>query len=221
MPEIGTPGSESGGRKRAYGLRTAARLRKRRTSHRVPTGYAPPLDSTRIVSVPWERTVSLVFYAGHTTSRWTASTTVPVDARLERDVDVRFETVTPDDLLVRRQGRRCGWSSLDACRNNPLARSMRAPPATRTVSGGQLRGTGRGPPGGRAAGPDEGLHRSRSATPATDSAPSFPAPARSCRGRVPVGKPSPVPAPIPHRVAAARSGRPRSAVAGHRHRLPR
>ena len=156
-----------------------------------------------------------------TTSRWTASTTVPVDARLERDVDVRFETVTPDDLLVRRQGRRCGWSSLDACRNNPLARSMRAPPATRTVSGGQLRGTGRGPPGGRAAGPDEGLHRSRSATPATDSAPSFPAPARSCRGRVPVGKPSPVPAPIPHRVAAARSGRPRSAVAGHRHRLPR
>ena len=34
VPEIGPPGSESGGRKRAYGLRTAARLRKRRTSHR-------------------------------------------------------------------------------------------------------------------------------------------------------------------------------------------
>ena len=34
VPEIGTPGSESGGRKRAYGLRTAARPRKRRTSHR-------------------------------------------------------------------------------------------------------------------------------------------------------------------------------------------
>ena len=32
--------------------RTTARLRKRRTSHRVPTGYAPPLDSTRIWSVP-------------------------------------------------------------------------------------------------------------------------------------------------------------------------
>ncbi len=34
VPAIGTPGSESGGRKRAYGLRTAARPRKRRTSHR-------------------------------------------------------------------------------------------------------------------------------------------------------------------------------------------
>ena len=34
VPAIGTPGSESGGRKRAHGLRTAARPRKRRTSHR-------------------------------------------------------------------------------------------------------------------------------------------------------------------------------------------
>ena len=46
VPEIGTPGSESGGRKRAHGNRPAARLRKHRTSHRLPTGYAPPLDST-------------------------------------------------------------------------------------------------------------------------------------------------------------------------------
>ena len=53
VPEIGTPGSESGGRKRAHGTRPAARRRKRRTSHRLPTGYAPPLDSTRMLSVPW------------------------------------------------------------------------------------------------------------------------------------------------------------------------
>ena len=38
MRESGTPGSESGGRKRAHGC---------------PTGYAPPLDSTRIWSVPF------------------------------------------------------------------------------------------------------------------------------------------------------------------------
>ena len=44
--EIGTPGSESGGRKRAHGSRPAARLRKHRISHRLPTGNAPPLDST-------------------------------------------------------------------------------------------------------------------------------------------------------------------------------
>ena len=36
MPEIGPPGSESGGRKRAHGNRTAARLRKHRMSHRPP-----------------------------------------------------------------------------------------------------------------------------------------------------------------------------------------
>ena len=46
VPEIGTPGSESGGRKRAHGNRPAARVRKHRISHRPPTGYAPPLDST-------------------------------------------------------------------------------------------------------------------------------------------------------------------------------
>ena len=64
VPAIGTPGSESGGRKRAYGLRTAARPRKRRTSHRaLPVTRLPstlhesgryPLAciTTRMVSVP-------------------------------------------------------------------------------------------------------------------------------------------------------------------------
>ena len=36
VPEIGPPGSESGGRKRAHGTRSAARLRKHRMSHRTP-----------------------------------------------------------------------------------------------------------------------------------------------------------------------------------------
>ena len=43
MPEIGPPGSESGGRKRTHGTRPAARLRKRRISHR-------PLPATRLSS---------------------------------------------------------------------------------------------------------------------------------------------------------------------------
>ena len=50
VPEIGTPGSESGGRKRVHGNRPAARLRKHRMCHRPPTGYAPPLDSTLLTS---------------------------------------------------------------------------------------------------------------------------------------------------------------------------
>ena len=58
----------------------------------------------------------------------------PVDARLERD-DVRFETVTLGDLLVSTAGASLRLVVLDACRNNPLARSMQRTAATRTVSG--------------------------------------------------------------------------------------
>ena len=48
VPAIGTPGSETGGRKRAYGLRTAARPRKRRTSHRaLPVTRLPSTNRSR------------------------------------------------------------------------------------------------------------------------------------------------------------------------------
>ncbi len=48
--------------------------------------------------------VLLVFYAGHGIEMDGVNYLVPVDARLERDVDVRFETVTVDDLLVSTTG---------------------------------------------------------------------------------------------------------------------
>ena len=82
--------------------------------------------------------VSLVFYAGHGIEMDGVNYLVPVDARLERDVDVRFETVTIDDLLVSTSGASLRLLILDACRNNPLARSMQRTAATRTVSGGSF-----------------------------------------------------------------------------------
>ena len=82
--------------------------------------------------------VSLVFYAGHGIEMDGVNYLVPVDARLERDVDVRFETVTLDDLLVSTSGASLRLLILDACRNNPLARSMQRTAATRTVSGGSF-----------------------------------------------------------------------------------
>ena len=82
--------------------------------------------------------VSLVFYAGHGIEMDGVNYLVPVDARLERDVDVRFETVTVDDLLVSTTGALLRLLILDACRNNPLARSMQRTAATRTVSGGSF-----------------------------------------------------------------------------------
>ena len=82
--------------------------------------------------------VSLVFYAGHGIEMDGVNYLVPVDARLERDVDVRFETVTVDDPLVSTSGASLRLVILDACRNNPLARSMQRTVATRTVSGGSF-----------------------------------------------------------------------------------
>ena len=79
---------------------------------------------------------SLIFYAGHGIEMDGVNYLVPVDARLERDVDVRFETVTVDDLLVSTTGASLRLLILDACRNNPLARSMQRTAASRTVSGG-------------------------------------------------------------------------------------
>ncbi len=82
--------------------------------------------------------ISLVFYAGHGIEMDGVNYLVPVDARLERDVDVRYETVTLDDLLVSTVGASLRLVILDACRNNSLARSMQRTAASRSVSGGSF-----------------------------------------------------------------------------------
>ena len=82
--------------------------------------------------------VSLVFYAGHGIEMNGVNYIVPVDARLERDTDVRFETVTLDDMLAVTSGAALRMVILDACRNNPLARSMQRTGASRSVSRGNF-----------------------------------------------------------------------------------
>ena len=82
--------------------------------------------------------MSLVFYAGHGIEMDGVNYLVPVDARLERDVDVSYDALTLDDLLVSTAGASLWLVLLDACRNNPLARSMQRTAATRTVSGGSF-----------------------------------------------------------------------------------
>ena len=68
--------------------------------------------------------MALVFYAGHGLEMDGVNYLVPVDARLERDTDVRLETVALDDVLAATAGASLRMVILDACRNNPLARSM-------------------------------------------------------------------------------------------------
>ena len=82
--------------------------------------------------------VSLVFYAGHGLEMDGVNYLVPVDAQLERDTDVRFEAVVLDDVLAATEGADLRVVILDACRNNPLARSMQRTSATRSVSRGSF-----------------------------------------------------------------------------------
>ena len=82
--------------------------------------------------------VALVFYAGHGLEVDGVNYLVPVDARLERDTDVRFETVALDDVLASTTGASLRVVILDACRNNPLARSMQRTSASRSVSRGSF-----------------------------------------------------------------------------------
>ena len=82
--------------------------------------------------------VALVFYAGHGLEMDGVNYLVPVDARLERDTDVRFEAVELDDALAATAGAELRVVILDACRNNPLARSMQRTSTTRNVSRGSF-----------------------------------------------------------------------------------
>ena len=82
--------------------------------------------------------VAMVFYAGHGMEMDGVNYLLPVDARLERDTDVRYETVTLDDVLASTAGAGLRLVILDACRNNPLARSMQRTVRSRYVSNGSF-----------------------------------------------------------------------------------
>ncbi|MCY4661544.1 MAG: caspase family protein, partial [Acidobacteria bacterium] len=82
--------------------------------------------------------VSLVFYAGHGLEMDGVNYLVPVDARLERDTDVRFEAIELDDVLASTVGADLRVVILDPCRNTPLACAMQRTGAARSVSRGSF-----------------------------------------------------------------------------------
>ncbi len=82
--------------------------------------------------------VALVFYAGHGLEVDGVNYMVPVNARLERDTDVRFAAVSLENVLAATQGAALRVVILDACRNNPLARTMQRTSATRNISRGSF-----------------------------------------------------------------------------------
>jgi uncharacterized caspase-like protein len=84
--------------------------------------------------------VAVIFYAGHGIEVDGINYLIPVDARLDRDVDVDDETLSLDRLLkIVEPAKRLKLIILDACRDNPFARSMKRVTSDRAIGRGLAR----------------------------------------------------------------------------------
>jgi tetratricopeptide (TPR) repeat protein len=69
--------------------------------------------------------LALFYYAGHGLQVTGKNYLLPIDAKLEREGDLSFEAIDVDVVLQQLEsGPRASLVFLDACRNNPLARSL-------------------------------------------------------------------------------------------------
>jgi len=85
-----------------------------------------------------DETVALFFYAGHGIEVGDRNFLIPIDAELKelkQEIDLDFQAVPVDVVLRQIETRaRVGLVFLDACRDNPLARSLARSLRSRTVS---------------------------------------------------------------------------------------
>jgi hypothetical protein len=81
--------------------------------------------------------IAVVFYAGHGMELDGTNYLIPVDAKLERDVDVEDETVSVDRLVkMLEPAKRLRLVILDACRDNPFSKTMKRTLGARAFSRG-------------------------------------------------------------------------------------
>ena len=81
--------------------------------------------------------LAIVYYAGHGLEIEGSNYLVPVDAVLERDIDAYDEAIPLDRLLaVVEPAKRLRMVILDACRDNPFAKRMKQPVASRSLQRG-------------------------------------------------------------------------------------
>src|SRR5688572_27023035 len=81
--------------------------------------------------------IAVVFYAGHGIEVDGTNYLLPTDTALERDTDAEDEGVSLDRLMrVIDPAKRLRLVILDACRDNPFAKTMKRTIATRSVSRG-------------------------------------------------------------------------------------
>jgi len=81
--------------------------------------------------------IALVYYAGHGMEVEGTNYLIPVDAKLERDTDVYDEAFSLDRVLLAIEpAKRLRLVILDACRDNPFAKSMKRTMASRAIGQG-------------------------------------------------------------------------------------
>ena len=81
--------------------------------------------------------IAVVYYAGHGMEVNGVNYLIPVDAKLERDIDIEDEAVSLDRVLrTIEDAKRLRLVILDACRDNPLTRSMKRSASTRSIGRG-------------------------------------------------------------------------------------
>src|SRR3984885_5832197 len=81
--------------------------------------------------------IAVVYYAGHGIEVDGTNYLIPVDARLERDTDVYDEAFSLDRLLLAIEpAKQLRLVILDACRDNPFAKTMKRTLASRAIGTG-------------------------------------------------------------------------------------
>ena len=81
--------------------------------------------------------IALIYYAGHGLEVDGNNYLIPVDAKLERDADVYDEGLSLDRVLVAIEpARQLRLVILDACRDNPFAKSMKRTLVSRSIERG-------------------------------------------------------------------------------------
>ncbi len=81
--------------------------------------------------------IAVVYYAGHGMEVDGTNYLVPVDAKLERDTDVYDEALSLDRVLVAVEpAKQLRLVILDACRDNPFAKTMKRSVASRSIGRG-------------------------------------------------------------------------------------
>ena len=81
--------------------------------------------------------IAVVYYAGHGMEVDGNNYLIPVDAKLERDTDVYDEALSLDRVLVAIEpAKQLRLVILDACRDNPFAKTMKRTLASRAIGRG-------------------------------------------------------------------------------------